>query len=154
MAAQVVTLAISPAQRWQLLDVSHAQGQTVAHEARMRYRRFMEAFGLAGISRVVRRLGKVAHATASDEETLELVEVTAESVEYALDTVLKGARAPIAEDILGPLIDQLEAWRAGRELEAPGGLPRFDAKADTARWLPVLEISPGNGARPPGGATA
>lgn len=160
MAPQVWTLAISPAQRWQLLELSHGAGQTVAHEARQRYRRFMEAFGLERVARCVRRNGgKVLSATVNDEESLALFEVTAESVDYALDVVLRVPRSPIAEDILAPLLDQLETCKARGELAPPEGLEAFDAKADAKLWEPAPEppavATNGAGAPArPGGAVA
>lgn len=136
MSAQVWTIPLSPAQRWVLFNLSHAEGQKVNGQEGRRYRRFLRAFGLSEIATIVRRTGgKVRAAGAHDERALALHEVTAENVDYALK--LAGAdRTPMDEDIVGELFDLLEDLKAGRTYVAPEGLPDFDPAAEAKLWDP------------------
>lgn len=136
MSSQVWRIPLSPAQRWVLFKLSHAEGQKVAGQEGRRYRRFLRAFGLAELSAIARRTGgQVRAAAASDERSRALHEVTAENVEWALK-VAGGERLPLEEDIVGEVFDLCEDLKAGRTYVEPEGLPDFDPAGEAKLWDP------------------
>jgi hypothetical protein len=128
-------ITISPAQRFQLLALSHAEGNKIPDgQAGRRYRRFMRAFGISQLAEVAREHGRVQASAAGDEKTRDVVEVDAEAIEYAL-TLANSPRTAAQEDILGSLFDDLDNIHAGRPYTAPEGAT-LDAERDRVLWLP------------------
>lgn len=133
--SQVFKINLSRAQRFLILDHCHKPDQKIpdGQEGR-RYRRFMRAFGLTDVARIVREFGSVAGKTARDETTSHTFEVTSENVEYALK-ILSGTRTPLFEDVCGELLDELEALRRGETPEIPEA-PPYDPEKDNIDWIP------------------
>jgi hypothetical protein len=136
MAAQVVKVAASPAQRWVLYQMAHAQTEKVkGGEGSRVYRRFLQAFGLSHVGRVLRQHAAVSAKQATDESALAVFELTAENVDYA-HKLLDGELQPLAVDVLDELIDRLEDAHAGRPGLPPEGVPEFDSSVDALSWVP------------------
>lgn len=140
--SQIFKIVLSRAQRFLILDLCHRPDQKIpdGQEGR-RYRRFMRAFGLSDVARIMREFGSVATKTIRDENTVHTFEVTSENVEYALK-VLSGTRTPLFEDVCGELMDELEALRRGEKVEIPEA-PAYDPDADNIDWIPEGEKDEG-----------
>lgn len=135
MSGQVFKIAISPAQRMVLLNLSHGQAEKITDSAEgKRYRRFLRGFGIAHIAKLMREYNAVAAKQARDEKTTNSVEVTVENVEYALK-VWGASHSPLDEDIAGDLFDLLDDAKAGKDLPDTDA-PVLDLDADKALWLP------------------
>lgn len=129
-------ILISPAQRFQLLALTHGESSKIPDgKAGVRYRRFMRAFGITHVSVIAREQGGVRSKYAANERLQHLIEVDDEAVEYALEEIAGKERSALQEDILGDLFDVLGVIKAGLPYVEPTGV-RLDLVADTDHWLP------------------
>lgn len=133
---QVFKIALSPAQRVSLIQLSHKETAKIPNGAEGRkYRRFCKGFGIKHVGEILRaQEGTLAGKAVTDEKTLYLHEVTIENVEYAIK-VLNEEKSAIQEDLLGDLFDTLEDLKSGREYTPPQGLLEFNQEKDRDRWM-------------------
>lgn len=143
MAPTTIKIPVTSYQRFMLVDLSHGANNRITAKDGKRYRRFTSNFGLTPIMDALRKHGSVPSQTAADE-TPALVEVTIESVEYALK-LAKLERSAQQEDVLGPLFDILELVAAGLPYEAPE-LPMLDAALEALKWVRPVDGGITNGA--------
>lgn len=130
MSDQVWTVAVTPAQRLILLNLSHAEGQKLQGQRARSFRRFMRAFGVDAISAAASKhpRGQVSGKLATST-TPALHTITAENADYALG-LGDVERHPLAEVVIGPLFDALDDLKAGRECAAPEGAPAYDPASE------------------------
>jgi hypothetical protein len=131
--AQVYSIALSPAQRFILFQFSHDEASKIKdREEGKRYRRWAAAFGIDVITKTARLEGKVNGLTATDEETLQLFDITVENAEFA--TKLFARELPsLFEDLCGDIMDTLEDIVRGRAPTVPD-VPQYDAAAESLKW--------------------
>lgn len=134
---QVFKIALSPAQRISLIELSHKDSSKIPNGSEGRkYRRFCSAFGIKRLGTLLREQSGRANAkSVRDEKSLYLHEVTSENIEVAFK-FLDGEKTPVQEDLLGDLYDLLEDLKKGGEsYVAPAGIQDFDEDKDISRWL-------------------
>ncbi len=119
MSDQVWAVAVTPAQRLILLNLSHHEGQKLQGQRARFFRRFMRAFGIDTISAAaaLHPKGQVSVALATSTVPA-LHTLTVENVDYALGLV-EVERHPMAEMVIGPLFDTLDDLKAGRTYTIP-----------------------------------
>jgi hypothetical protein len=132
---QVWKVAVTPAQRFALVRLSHTQGQKVKGQRSRFFRRFNRAYGLVNILDCgdANGEGKVNIKLALDR-TPALFTLTAENVDFAVDLLMEVDRDPAVDRTLGPLFDTLEDIKAKRPYEEPTDVPAYDATAED--WAP------------------
>lgn len=134
--SQVRQIALSPAQRFIFFTLSHDQASKIKDRAEgKRYRRWVDAFGLAGINRAVRATGSVVASRAADETTKEVFEVTQENAETCRK-LFERELPTVFEDLCGEVMDLLDDIERGREVPTYPDLPKFNAEADASGWMP------------------
>ena len=136
---QVFDVAITPAQRFALVNLSHSQGQKMKGQRARFFRRFTRAFGLVPILDAADdHKGRVnLELMASREPAVHTL--TIENIDYALGLDDSEERAPAVERILGPLFDVLECIKAKRAYEdETAGVPMHDPTAED--WRPAKEL--------------
>lgn len=139
MADQVWQVAVTPAQRFILLQLSHAEGQKVKGQRSRVYRRFNRFFGLVAILDAAEEHKGVVSKALRISRSPALFTLTAENVDYALE-LAEVERNTIADRTIGPLFDALEDLKAGREPAASDHLltgatvPPYDPAAED--WAP------------------
>jgi hypothetical protein len=139
MSDQVFEVAVSPAQRWVLLQLSHERDRVVTGQEGRKYRRFARAFALDAPLALLRKKSGVRTEWCNDE-TPALFEVTAENVEYALKVIDESKlKTSGQEDVIGSLYDALDDCRIRKDgYSRPDGLiPAFDAEKDQIAYTPV-----------------
>lgn len=134
MAEQVFNVAVTPAQRIVLLNLSHSEGQKLQGQRGRVFRRFIRAFAIDRLLDAANAHGgKVSVAMASSSNP-SVFTLTAENIDYAL-SLLDVERKPVDEMTVGPLFDVLEDVKAGRADEPPiASSKRFDP--DSEDWAP------------------
>jgi hypothetical protein len=138
---QVWKVAVTPAQRFALVRLSHSEGQKLKGQRSRFFRRFNRAFGLVPI------LDQAdAHAESKVntklvlDRTPSLFTVTAENVDYAVDLMMEVDRDPAVDRTLGSLFDVLDDLKAKRPYEEPMDVPAYDAA--TEDWTPEKAPKP------------
>ncbi len=134
---QVWLVPVTPAQRWVLLNLSHADSQKISAKESKAYRRFMRALGLSAIRDALRaNRDRGVSAAMVNSDAPALFELTAETLDYVLGIAEKVDRKPVDEDIVGDLFDLLADLKADRDVEYPDCV-RYDAAAES--WDPPAE---------------
>lgn len=132
---QTFHIALSPAQRFTMLSFSHDKDAKVKDRIEgRRFRRWMAAFGLQGIAKQLRTVGKFDSTYAVNEDAYSMFTVTVENLETCLSIFARELPASF-EDICGDLLDKMEDLKAGRTVSWPEAAA-FDAAADQAGWAP------------------
>jgi hypothetical protein len=150
---QLHTIPITHAQRWVLLNLSHAESEKVKGQESKAYRRFMRACGLTKIRETLRKHRDVGVNVAMvNSDEARIFELTEETIEYALKIADKVDRKPSDDDVVGDLFDLLEDAKAGRAVAYDENTPFYDAASDN--WDPPPEEKddptvPGGDAEPP-----
>jgi len=135
---QVWLVPITPAQRWVLLNLSHADEQKITAKESKAYRRFMRALGLTVIRDALRaNRDRGVSAAMVNSDTPALFELTAETLDYMLAIAEKVARKPSDEDVVGDLFDMCEDLKADRDVAVPPDCVRYSAAGDS--WDPPAE---------------
>lgn len=133
---QVSKVAVTPAQRYVLVVLSHAEGQKVKGQRSRAYRRFNRGFGLTGILDAVDDHKGDVNQALRISRAPALFTLTAENVDYALDLV-EVERATAVDRTIGPLFDVLDDIKAKRAYEDPVGV---DFDAATEDWAPQKPV--------------
>lgn len=132
--SQTFKIAVSPEERFQLVQLAFDKSNVIAPADGKKFRRFQRAFGLRGIVLCIRAREGVPPETVRDSK-LAVFTVTSENVEYLRDNLGKLSRTANQEDILGRLFDLADDLLAGRESEPiPEGTPEYDPAVDGPRW--------------------
>jgi hypothetical protein len=126
-------LAISPAQRLCLFNLTYAEAQKYRGQEARRFRRFCRHLGLEPIATTARRDGKVSTKMAADEAP-RLFEVDAEDVSRLVSIDDEIERTGQQENILGPLFDLAVELKAERAVELPD-VPDYDPNEEDWRAL-------------------
>jgi hypothetical protein len=131
---QVWKVAVTPAQRLTLLNLSHGEGQKLKGQQGRVFRRFCRAFGVDILVETMTEHEKLNFAKISKARAPALHEITAENRDYALG-LLEVEHHPSAETVIGPLFDVLEDIKAKpAEYVPPEGVPDYDPA--TEDWTP------------------
>lgn len=123
---QVWKIPVSPAQRWQLYILAHAETIKLRGQEGRRYRRFLSAFGIKGLSPIVQENGSVSETLAKNSSCF-LHEVTAENLDYLKRIRDEVPRSALQEDILGDLFDCIDDLKEGY---VHPELPSFDPSVE------------------------
>jgi hypothetical protein len=126
-------IPVTPAQRWVLFNMSHADGEKVQGQAGRVLRRFMRAFGIVAISETAQQHNGVVATMVRDTKP-RLHTVTIENVESAVK-LQDIAHTPAQEMVVGELLDLLEDLKRTKEYTPPEGIPDYDPAAED--WTPV-----------------
>ncbi len=124
-------LPVTPLQRWHLRELMYAEAgpKVKGGQEGRRFRRFGRHLGIDVITTaVVAGQGKV-----SSKQVASQVPALHELDEDDRDRLLALAeleRSAVSEDVLGPLFDLCEDWRAGRLAADVEGVEDFDAAAE------------------------
>lgn len=129
MAEQLWNVAVSPAQRWVLYQLSNAEGQKLKGQRGRVYRRFLRALAIDVFTKVLAE-GKSIYAAATLDYEPRIFAITEETRDYILD-LLDVERIPAQEFTLGPLWDALEDIKKELYVEPKDVSDYTD---DTARW--------------------
>jgi hypothetical protein len=131
----MTTFSLSPAQRWNLLLLSHHTDVMLANgDEGKRYRRFAKALGLDIIGFHARaQNGSVPDEAAKDERSYELFELEADALDF-LVSLSKRPRSPVVEDLLGDVFDRAENAKLGLPVPEIVG-DKFQRMADHGRWV-------------------
>jgi hypothetical protein len=124
-------IAVSPAQRLGIFNLTYAEGQKYKGQEARRFRRFCRHLGLEAIAVTARRDGKVSLQLAGDEAP-RLFEVDAEDVARLARIDEEIERSGQQETVLGPLFDMAIELKAERPVDLPD-VPEHDAKAEDWR---------------------
>lgn len=131
--SQTWKIPVTPAQRFVLLQLCFSNGQKLQGQQGRVFRRFMRAFKVDSIRDVLAENDNRYDSAIHRADAPALLEITAESVDYALKLV-DVEHTPVDEMVVGPLFDLLEDAKAGREVAVPEGCPDFDPALDN--WEP------------------
>lgn len=142
MSDQVWTVAVTPAQRLMLLNLSHAEGQKLKGQRGRAFRRFMRALGIDAIAAAADEnpKGQVDAKLARSRKPARHT-VTAENVDYALD-LLEVERTPGIEMVIGPLFDALDDLKAGRPVEVNADVTDYDPASEDWVYTPPPPPTP------------
>ncbi len=133
MSQQTWKIPVSPAQRFVLLQLSFDKGQKLQGQQGRAFRRFVRAFKLDRLRDVLAENENRYNPALHSAHAPALLEITAESLEYALKLV-EVARGPVEEMVVGPLFDLLEDAKAERAVDVEG-VPEYDEALDD--WRPL-----------------
>lgn len=136
-------LAITPLQRWNLRELIYSEGapKVKGGQEGRRLRRFCRHVGLDVIAlAIIAGTGANGKSRVSVKQITNRVPALFELDEDDRDRILALSeleRSPAAEEVLGPLFDACEDWKAGREVvqtltaaEAPAPVLDFDASQE------------------------
>lgn len=140
MSDQVFDVAVTPAQRFALVNLSHAEGQKMKGQRARFFRRFTRAFGLVPILETADDHQGRVNVELMTSRKPAVHTLTVENIEYALGLDDSEERVPAVERTLGPLFDALEAIRAKRPYDADlAGVPMYDPT--TEDWAPAKQLA-------------
>lgn len=135
-------LPVTPLQRWNIRELAYGEAapKVKGGQEGRRLRRFMRHLGIDVITVALTiNRGKVSGKQAASQAPA-MFELDDEDRDRLL-SLADLPRSPSAEDVLGPLFDMCEDWKAGRELAwtcpAPEGYPDFDASSED--WAPPID---------------
>lgn len=127
-------LAITPLQRWNLRELAYGDKapKVKGGQEGRRLRRFCRHLGITPITAaVIAGNGKVSSKQVV-AQTPSLFELDDEDRDRIL-SLAELERTPSAEDVLGPLFDACEDWKAARDVATPEGVADYDAASED--WL-------------------
>lgn len=136
MAAQVWTVAMSPAERWVLATIMlnpAVKLKTALDKGR--HRRARDAFGVGHIVAALKRNGNKISTAKANDETMLLHKITVENADYALKLIDEIEATGEQAVILDIVAERLRAAKDGTY--EPPGAPDWDPVLDTG-WDPVL----------------